>query len=301
MPMKSRTFNFASLLAAATLAATLCGGPADAAPHHGHATTPANTAVAHRAIKPLRTGSILTNVPGKLILHPGSRYPEFKFITAKKGWPHTIRLLPCLALQAMETMDKTHTGFVISGMLTQYHHQLYLLPNANVRLFRKHPHVTTASAPAATTKPAPATTEQNTSAQEVLNSLLSHHISRPIQQLVKMQPMLTAKPIPDLPQPVGYVQPPALREGSYIWNRPGRLLFNQPLHEWIFVFQADSSSLLEPPLILLPCRLLQRMETRSGRRGTEIKFRVSGKITQFKGRNYLFTTYVEVAHNLGRF
>jgi len=301
MPVKSRTFNFASLLATVSLAATLCGSTADAAPHHGHATTPANTAVAHHAIQPVRTGSILFNEPGKLILQPGNRYPEFKFIRAKKGWPHTIRLLPCLALQAMIAIEKSHTDFVISGMLTQYHHQFYLLPDADVRLFHRHPHGTTASAPAATTTPATATTGQNTSAQAVLNNLLSHHISRPIQQLIRIKPMLTAKPIPDLPQPVGYVQPPALREGSYIWNRPGRLLFNQPLREWIFVFQADSSSLLEPPLILLPCRLLQRMETLSARRGTEIKFRVSGKITQFNGRNYLFTTYVEVAHNLGRF
>ncbi len=298
--MKPGLLHFALLMAAFGSTAILSGRAAGAAPHHGHAAN-RTKAAAQSPIQPLHTGSILSNVPGKLIPQMGCRYPTFEFIKPPKAWPRSIRLLPCLALQAMEAMEKTHTGFVISGMLTQYHHQLYLLPDADVRLFRKHPLATTASAPAATTKPATATTGQNTNAQAVLNSLLSHHISRPIQQLVKMQPMLTAKPIPDLPQPVGYVQPPALREGSYIWNRPGRLLFNQPLHEWIFVFQADSSSLSEPPLILLPCRLLQRMETRSGRRGTEIKFRVSGKITQFNGRNYLFTTYVEVAHNLGRF
>lgn len=287
-------------LMAMGLAMTFCG-TAPAAGHHRHATPLVKTAVAPLAIQALRTGSVLSNVPGKLILTSRSIYPEFAFINRKKGWPRSIRLLPCLALQAMESVEKAHTGFVISGMLTQYQHQLYMLPDADVRLLTKAPRTAKAPPLAAATQADAKTGGQKPTAREVLERLLSHHISRPVEQLVKIQPKLTAKSIPDLPQPVGYAPPPALREGAYIWNRPGRLLFNQPLHEWIFVFQADGPGLSEPPLILLPCHLLQRMEVRSGRYGTEIKFRVSGKITQFRGRNYLFITYYEVAHNLGRF
>ncbi len=248
----------------------------------------------------LTTGSLLHNVQGKLVIKSGQRYPEFRLLHHKKGWPQGIRLLPCMALQAMEQIHQPHIGFVLSGMLSQYHHQLYLLPNADVRLlrkpFKKRPPTSTP-----TTGPITASMAEKTSAQDVLNNLLAHHISRPVEQLVKIKPMLFARAIPDLPQPSGVRQRVALPEGSYIWNRAGRLLFNQPLHEWIFVFQADNASLAEPPLIMLPCQLLERMETRSAQRGTEIEFRVSGNITEFKGRNYLYTTYENVAHNLGRF
>ncbi len=250
-------------------------------------------------IAPLRTGSVLENIPGKLILKPGVRYPEFQFIHPSKNFPRTIRLLPCLALQAMELIHPPHIGFVLSGIVTQYHHQLYLLPGAVVRLLRKASNKKTLLSP-----PAPslsAAVAQKISAKAILNNLLSHHISRPVEQLVTIPPMLTAKPIADLPQPAGSGAWPALSEGSYIWNRSGRLLFNRPLREWIFVLQADSPRLSTPPLILLPCHLLARMENRSAHDGTEIKFRISGKITQYKGRNYLLLTYFEVVHNLGRF
>ncbi len=290
-----------SVSIATALAAGLYGSSAIAAPHHRKkAVAPAKVIPANGA-RGLHTGSVLTNVPGKLILSGKGRYPDFEFTQPQKLWPHCIKLLPCLTLQAMEALHEPHARFVISGMLTRYHHTFYLLPDADVRLLRKHAPHAIAAPPAQATESKTAVKGPENSAQAVLQNLLSHHISRPVQQLVTIQPMLTVRPIPDLPQPIGDLRSPALREGSYIWNRPGRLMFNDPLHEWIFVFQSDGQGLEEPPLIMLPCRLLQRMQTRSAQRGTEIKFRVSGKITQFKGRNYLFTTYVEVAHNLGRF
>ena len=303
MAKKAKQLNPAtrlSVLTAAVLVASLYGSLANAARHHRHAIAPAKT-IQTKVSTALHTGSVLTNVPGKLILHIGSRYPDFEFTKPEKHWPHTIKLLPCLTLQAMEAIHEPHIGFAVSGMLTRYHHQFYLLPDADVRLLRKQAPRAMTAPPAATTEPETPAKGHAISAQSVLRNLLSHHISRPVQQLVTIPPMRTAKPIPDLPQPIGDLRLPALREGSYIWNRPGRLLFNRPLDEWIFVFQSDGEGLEEPPLIMLPCHLLQRMETRSAHQGTEIKFRVSGKITQFKGRNYLFTTYVEVAHNLGRF
>ena len=302
MAKKAKQLNPAtrlSVLTAAVLVASLYGSLANAARHHRHAIAPAKT-IQTKVSTALHTGSVLTNVPGKLILHIGSRYPDFEFIKPQKHWPHTIKLLPCLTLQAMEAIHEPHIGFAVSGMLTRYHHKFYLLPDADVRLLGK-PAPRVMTAPPAATEPETPARGHTISAQSVLRNLLSHHISRPVQQLVTIQPMRTAKPIPDLPQPIGDLRLPAMREGSYIWNRPGRLLFNRPLDEWIFIFQADGEGLEEPPLIMLPCHLLQRMETRSAHQGTEIKFRVSGKITQFKGRNYLYTTYVEVAHNLGRF
>jgi hypothetical protein len=249
----------------------------------------------------LTTGSVLHNVKGTLVMPSGQRYPEFRFLHRKKNWPESIRLLPCMALQAMEQLHQPHIGFVLSGMLSQYHHHLYLLPDADVRLLRKQVAKRPSSTQPTTTGPITPSMAGRTSAQNVLNNLLAHHISRPVEQLVQIKPMRFARAIPDLPQPAGVRQNAALPEGSYIWNRPGRLLFNGPLHEWIFIFQADNSHSSASPLIMLPCQLLERMEDRSSHGGTEIEFRISGRITQFNGRNYIFTTYENVAHNLGRF
>lgn len=303
MAKKVKHLNFAArvcLATAAALAVGLYGSSAVAARHHRKTIAPAKVIPASGA-RSLHTGSVLTNVPGKLISSGKGRYPDFEFTKPQRHWPHSVKLLPCLTLQAMEALHEPHSGFVISGILTRYQHAFYLLLDADVRLLRKQAKPAIAAPPAPAMEPKTAVKVPANSAQAVLQNLLSHHISRPVQQLVTIQPMLTAKPIADLPLPIGSAQSPALREGSYIWNRPGRLLFNRPLQAWIFVFQSDGQGLGEPPLIMLPCRLLQRMQTRSAQRGTEVKFRVSGKITQFRGRNYLFTTYVEVAHNLGRF
>ncbi|MGC8624745.1 MAG: hypothetical protein ACP5VQ_05715 [Phycisphaerae bacterium] len=304
MAMKKHTFRLPLLkatLAILVLSVGLLCGAASAVRRHSRAGTPAKVNTVLPLMATLRTGSVLENVPGKLVLKPGVRYPKFQFIHPKKDWPRTIQLLPCLALQAMELIQQPHTGFVLSGIVTQYQHQLYLLPSADVRLLQNSPMKKTRPATSATTQPLTASLAQKTTAQAVLNNLLAHHISRLIEQLVTIPPMRTSKPIPDLPQPAGNGLAAALPEGSYIWNRSGRLLFNRPLHEWIFVFQTDSPRLTAPPLILLPCHLLERMENRSAHDGTEIKFRISGRITQFKGRNYLLITYFEVVHNLGRF
>ncbi len=278
-------------------------------PTTGPATTAASVsrpatstaAISQPPIARLQTGSHLRNEAGRLILNSATKYPKFQFIKPKKGWPHAIYLLPCLALQAMESIHQPHIGFVLSGIVSQYHRRFYLLPDSDVRLLSPRGQSIASASEHATTRPITPEMAKKTTAQAVLHNLLSYHISRPVEQLVTIKPMLTAKPIPGLPSPAGTGAWPALPEGTWIWNRAGRLLYEQPLRQWLIVFQADSARLTQPPLILLPCMLLERMEHRSAKFGTEVQFKISGEITQFKGRNYLFITYVEAVHNLGRF
>ena len=94
---------------------------------------------------------------------------------------------------------------------------------------------------------------------------------------------------------------PARSQESYLWNRRGRLLYNPADQDWLLQLRAPDHLLPGATLILLPCRLLAVMRRRAGARVSPLTFRVSGRITQYRHRNYLLLTYVHVFHNLGRF
>ena len=50
---------------------------------------------------------------------------------------------------------------------------------------------------------------------------------------------------------------------------------------------ADSSGFADPPLILLPNRTLMQLEDQVNNSYQDLKLRVSGEITEYRGRNYL--------------
>ncbi len=58
---------------------------------------------------------------------------------------------------------------------------------------------------------------------------------------------------------------------------------------WKFVFEADASGLADPPMILLPCMTLQRLERHAQTRGNE-PILLSGRVFVYEGRNYLLPT-----------
>ncbi|CAA9372928.1 MAG: hypothetical protein AVDCRST_MAG64-61, partial [uncultured Phycisphaerae bacterium] len=61
-----------------------------------------------------------------------------------------------------------------------------------------------------------------------------------------------------------------------------------------FVFEADGKSLREPPLVILPNTKLMMMENAITGATKDLRFRVSGMITEFRGRNYLLLEKVTV-------
>jgi hypothetical protein len=112
------------------------------------------------------------------------------------------------------------------------------------------------------------------------------------------------QPVPDAPTPdrtsgPGAVKPNAppvamLREGTFVIDRVGRLQRSTDgaLHQ--FVFEADGKSLREPPLVILPNTKLMLMENSITGANRDLRFRVSGMITEFRGRNYVLLEKVTV-------
>ena len=62
-----------------------------------------------------------------------------------------------------------------------------------------------------------------------------------------------------------------------------------------FTFESDGKTLQDPPLIILPNLKLMAMERASeALRDRDVRFRVTGMLTEYKGRNYVLLDKVVV-------
>jgi hypothetical protein len=106
------------------------------------------------------------------------------------------------------------------------------------------------------------------------------------------------KPIPDLPPETdatsgtNAVMPnattqPVMREGTLLLDRVGRLTPSADGKSSELTLEADGMLLSDPPLILLPNRRLMQLEDQVQATSSDPRVRVSGEITEYRGRNYL--------------
>ncbi len=108
-----------------------------------------------------------------------------------------------------------------------------------------------------------------------------------------------------------------LREGAYLVNRAGRLtrslgFFNadgsgtaQSSGAFgggvMFTFEADGAdpAASERPMMLMPCKLLEHMESTVAERGDQVVFLMSGRVHTYRGANYLLPTMVRLEPDRG--
>jgi hypothetical protein len=93
-----------------------------------------------------------------------------------------------------------------------------------------------------------------------------------------------------------------MREGTPLVNRVGRLT---PVSEANgshaeFTFEADGLALRDPPLIILPNLRLMAMEDAVRAASRDLRFRVSGVVTEYRGRNYLLLEKVTVVQDINQ-
>jgi hypothetical protein len=80
---------------------------------------------------------------------------------------------------------------------------------------------------------------------------------------------------------------PILREGSEIIDRVGRLQ-KSPDGNWsVFVFDSDGRALGDPPMFIVPNLKLVLMEAETERSSRDVRFRVTGSVTEYHGHNYI--------------
>jgi hypothetical protein len=76
------------------------------------------------------------------------------------------------------------------------------------------------------------------------------------------------------------------REGEYIWNREARITHTAS-GQTELTFESDGKALRDPPMLILPNQLLQQMEDQVASASKDFKYRVSGMITEYRGRNHI--------------
>jgi hypothetical protein len=91
-----------------------------------------------------------------------------------------------------------------------------------------------------------------------------------------------------------------LAEGQTIYRRVGRLVKDDKTGSSLFVFDSDGKEMHDPPMGLVPCRLLAMMEDMSEYGAKAVKFRLSGEVTQYRGKNFVFPRNVSVVRDLNQ-
>jgi hypothetical protein len=132
--------------------------------------------------------------------------------------------------------------------------------------------------PSATTRP---------TADQMLNQMLrpSGNGARPLQ------PVLNP---PDIDKTTGVaaIAPAATtqqlrREGDWIRDKIGRLTKGSDGQSWEFNFESDGRAMQDPPVVILPNLKLMQMENAVSGSNRDLKFRITGMVTEYKGRNYI--------------
>lgn len=85
-------------------------------------------------------------------------------------------------------------------------------------------------------------------------------------------------------------------EGTIIVDRAGRMVRSDVGGEWLFTFETDRNGKQDPPMVLLPCRRLERMEKLLEERADATVFRVSGQVYVYYDRNYLLPTWYQIPY-----
>jgi hypothetical protein len=123
--------------------------------------------------------------------------------------------------------------------------------------------------------------------EQLLNSLLkpqtdnNGRVIQPLPDPVRRDPATGNIIAPNPPTPT------LKREGQYVIDATGRLTKSADGQSWDFVFDADGQAMQDPPMGVLENLKLESMEQAIAGLDHSPKFRVTGMVTEFKGKNYL--------------
>jgi hypothetical protein len=87
---------------------------------------------------------------------------------------------------------------------------------------------------------------------------------------------------------------PVIREGSFIVDRTGRLTKSPDGQQFEFHFESDGRAMKDPPVVIIPNLKLMAMENAVNGSNRDLKFRITGMVTEYKGRNYILLEKVVV-------
>lgn len=275
------TRSLITTTSAAVLAAVPATGPArgDDPPETVHPMVVQTEAFSGADLA--REGSYLLQVTGSLRKLDGG---EWVFRTDDAGARQLrteLPVLPCTLLanleQLVSSMPDEELVFELSGRVFVYHDRNYLLPTHAPRLAGYVP------APPARQPDQPAPPPDG-SAQEILDQL-----DRAVGPVPRPTTGRTDRTGSGDSADGKLVAP-----GTVLLWRRGWMV-REPEGAWSFVFEADADGESDPPMVLLPCLLLEEMEKHVQQHGSRPNMVVSGRVFRYHARNYLLPTAFQIA------
>jgi hypothetical protein len=242
----------------------------------------------------LREGTDVIARSGHLKKSADGTYPLFVFDNQpNESAIQPMSVLPNLQLMSMEdaaSATRKNLKFTVSGIVTEYKGRNYILLEPGPEdISRQTP--SSSFVPAGAHGPAPA--------EQMLSAMLAADGPSP------SAPPPSTRPQNDLTSGSGALPPKApllatLPEQSQIFDRVCRLSLGaegvastgDPQQEQL-TLEADGAALQDPPLIVLPNLKLTALESAAGDHH-DTRFRVTGMVTEYRGRNYILLQKVVV-------
>ena len=284
-----------------------CAISAHAAPQAGESDSPAGTNQNAIDLQPgrvvlLREGSTLVQTTGVMRRNADDRWTLLVDAENARAGTLELILLPCATLEEMERVAATSEGdpmFQTTGEVLVYLNKNYFLPTHSPHLLA----VMDQSDEAPAEEPAedvPAgdditredATEVATDDAPIVEGDSVEDIMRGLEE--RAGPIArSSAPTNARNESTASVTNAPLREGAMIVDRRGHLTRGGG-GAWVFVFDADAEGLADPPAVVLPCQLLERMQQEARNAGNIAPMLITGRLFEYHGRTYVLPTLYRI-------
>jgi hypothetical protein len=281
-----RSLSTAAVLALACLAnhAAGQGSPAPDAP--SDPAEPFIPAADDRPVRRLlREGSGLAGVQGRLRVDPATGWWRLVLDEAAHpgAAPTDLIMLPNGTLEEMlqvrNTAPEREAVFEVTGRVYVYAHRNFLLATYAPRVVAYEPLMPDAPTPI-DDGAIDGAIDGDDSVENIMRELAD--AVGPLRRVPTTAPPSAA---PATARPV---------RATTLLSRRGRLQ-RSPRGAWLFVFEADAEGQADPPLVVLPCLLLERMEQYVARTRPAAPILLSGSVLRFDSKRYVLPSMFRVA------
>ena len=230
----------------------------------------------------LREGSYLVEVRGTMRFNEATKWWRFTIDREDpKHAAYELALLPC---QLMADMRRITQGMPQQEVVFEATGQVFVYRGRNFFLPTHAPHVVGIAA-------RPESPAQEDQPDEGADADSAESILRNLDQAVGEIARSPAVGGGAAAVEAGEVE--LIQEGTQVVARRGRMS-RGPRGTWWYTFDADAQGLADPPMVLLPCLLRERMERYAERSGGRAAMLLSGRVFQYEDRNYILPTMFQI-------